>query len=283
MILACTDGSDYAPSVYRHAAWAASKISAPVHVLHMLDPHHEKPVKVDTSGHMGLGAKSNLLSEIVDLEADRAKAARKKGEDILVDATKQLQSAGVQDILADQKHGCIGDSIKHYEHDADLVVIGKRGNETDTKASHLGKNLQSIVRSCDHPVLVASKKFSEIKRFLLAFDGGESSKRAVRWVAQSPLLKGAECHLLSAGKTGSRLEDALNKSQRLLEENGFAVKTEIRDGEPEQVISAKAAQEQINLLVMGAYGHSKIHQFIVGSTTSAMIRSVKIPVLLFRS
>jgi nucleotide-binding universal stress UspA family protein len=42
------------------------------------------------------------------------------------------------------------------------------------------------------------------------------------------------------------------------------------------------AQDYIDLLVMGAYGHSSIRQFIVGSTTSAMMRTVKIPVLLFR-
>jgi nucleotide-binding universal stress UspA family protein len=48
------------------------------------------------------------------------------------------------------------------------------------------------------------------------------------------------------------------------------------------VIGAVVDQDHIDLLVMGAYGHSAIRQFIVGSTTTAMIRTVKIPVLLFR-
>jgi nucleotide-binding universal stress UspA family protein len=33
---------------------------------------------------------------------------------------------------------------------------------------------------------------------------------------------------------------------------------------------------------MGAYGHSRIRNFIIGSTTTEMVRSVKIPVMLFR-
>jgi nucleotide-binding universal stress UspA family protein len=48
------------------------------------------------------------------------------------------------------------------------------------------------------------------------------------------------------------------------------------------MIGDVVAQDHINLLVMGAYGHSSIRQLIVGSTTSEMIRTVKIPVLLFR-
>ncbi|MCF3974828.1 universal stress protein, partial [Paracoccus salsus] len=36
------------------------------------------------------------------------------------------------------------------------------------------------------------------------------------------------------------------------------------------------------LLVMGAYGHSRIRSLIIGSTTTAMVQSVKMPVLLYR-
>jgi len=38
----------------------------------------------------------------------------------------------------------------------------------------------------------------------------------------------------------------------------------------------------IDLMVMGAYGHSKIRQFFVGSNTTKMIGSSKIPLLLLR-
>ncbi|MEO6054349.1 MAG: universal stress protein, partial [Chthoniobacterales bacterium] len=36
------------------------------------------------------------------------------------------------------------------------------------------------------------------------------------------------------------------------------------------------------LLVMGAYGHSRIRQLMVGSTTTAMVRTCQVPVLMFR-
>ena len=281
-ILACTDGSLYASSVYNHTAWAAAKMTASVHVLHMLDPHHEDPVKADTSGSIGFGSKSALLSEIVELEAARAKIARKHGEAILEGATDQLRKAGVNDIQAEQKHGRLSDSIENYERDADLVVIGKRGNHADFATGHLGHNLERVVRGCHHPVLVASREFSRMNSFVLAFDGGSSAQKAVDYAANNPLLKGMTCHLLSIGKGNPTLEAALQKAEQTLSAAGYQVSTEIRDGEPDQVIGEVVAQEHIDLLVMGAYGHSHIRHLIVGSTTTAMIRTVKIPVLLFR-
>ncbi|MGB3279328.1 MAG: universal stress protein, partial [Pseudorhodobacter sp.] len=41
-------------------------------------------------------------------------------------------------------------------------------------------------------------------------------------------------------------------------------------------------EEGYHMLVMGAYGHSRIRSLIIGSTTTAMIRSCKVPVMLVR-
>ena len=194
----------------------------------------------------------------------------------------QLRAAGIQQIVADQKHGRLSDSIDNYERDADLVVIGKRGNHADFAAGHIGHNLERVVRSCQHPVLVASREFSKMESFILAFDAGSSSKKAVQYAANNPLLQGMKCHLLSIGKGSDKLKAALDEAQRTLSDAGFDVSAEIRDGEPDKVIGEAVAEDHIDLLVMGAYGHSHIRHLIVGSTTTAMIRTVQIPVLLFR-
>ena len=53
-------------------------------------------------------------------------------------------------------------------------------------------------------------------------------------------------------------------------------------GVADNEISTYVEGRGINLLIMGAYGHSRIRQLIIGSTTTAMIRHCKVPVLLFR-
>jgi len=282
-ILACTDGSLYSPSVYDHAAWAARQMGgASIHVLHMLNPHHEEPAKLNYSGSMGVGARTALLQELVTLEAARAKIAKKRGKAVLEDASTHLKEAGVQNVVADQWHGKLSDEIANYEADADLVVLGKRGNNADFEKGHLGTNLERVVRSCQHPVLVASRAFGRMNNFVLAFDGGSSAEKAVEYAAKETLLRGMHAYLLYVGSGNAKIEAALAKAEATLKQAGFEVTIEHRDGEPEKVIGDIVAQDYIDLLVMGAYGHSSIRQFIVGSTTSAMMRTVKIPVLLFR-
>ena len=282
-ILACADGSIYATSVYRHAAWAANQLSAAVHVLHMINPHHEEPVKTDLSGSMGINARQNLLNEIVDLEAAKAKTAIKRGEEILEEALGELKSAGVNDVTTDQKHGSLSDSIAIYESKADLIVMGKRGTKADFEKGDLGSHLEGVIRSCSHPVLVAAREFQELQTFMLAFDGGASAVKAVDYVVNQPLLKGMRCYLLYVGAGNAKIEAALADASNKLEGAGYDVSIEQRTGEPEKVIEGIVAQDQIDLLVMGAYSHSPIRQFFTGSTTTAMIRSVKLPVLLFRA
>lgn len=41
-------------------------------------------------------------------------------------------------------------------------------------------------------------------------------------------------------------------------------------------------RERIDLLVMGAYGHSRIRSMLLGSTTTQLLRTCPIPVLLLR-
>ena len=76
-ILTCTDGSSYAHSIYHYSAWAAKRLEAEIHVLHMLDPLHADPLNNDYSGSIGLGARTVLMEELVELEATRAKIAQK--------------------------------------------------------------------------------------------------------------------------------------------------------------------------------------------------------------
>ena len=282
-ILACTDGSVYSTSVYDHAAWASRQMGgASIHVIHMLNPHQKEPAKANYSGSMGVGARSALLNELVELEATRARIAQKRGQAILEDASLHLKEAGVEQVVADQWHGKLSDEIPNYERKADLVVIGKRGNNADFEKGHLGSNLERVVRCCQHPVLVASRSFEPMKNFVLAFDGGTSAKKAVDYVAREPLLRGMHCCLLYVGSGKAKIEAALAEAEATLTNAGYEVCIEQRSGEPDKVIGDIVAQDHINLLVMGAYGHSAIRQMILGSTTTAMIRTVKIPVLLFR-
>ena len=277
-ILACTDGSLYAPSIYQHAAWAAIHLEAAIHVLHVIE-REEIPANQDLSGSIGFSANDELLEELTRLDESHARVARLRGKAILEDAAKQLGGARV---TTTQRHGALVDTVAEFEKNAGLLVIGKRGEHADFAKGHLGSNLERVVRSAKIPVLVAAREFQPVTRFTVAFDGGSSALKAIHYLATQSLLKGAECHLVSIGKADSELSRSLDGAATALKGAGYTVDAQLLSGDPEDIISAKAKDTNSDLLVMGAYGHSRARQFILGSTTTSLIRTCLVPVLLFR-
>ncbi len=281
-ILACTDGSTYAPSVYQHAAWAAARLGASVEVLHVLDHHRERAPHFDFSGTIGIDASLHLTEELTKHEEAAGRVARLKGKAILDDARQQLAAAGVADITATQRHGTLVETLEELEPRCQLVVLGKRGEHADMARGHLGGELERVIRTAVRPVLVAARAFEPIERFLLAYDGGPSATKAVEFALASPLLRGAACHLLRAGHVDDQAKWYLEETATKLRAAGYEVITHAVSGEPETVIAETLKREGIRLLVMGAYGHSPIRALILGSTTTTMVRTCAVPVLMFR-
>lgn len=281
-ILACTDGSVYAPSIYDHSAWAARRSGASVHVLHLLDAHHERAGSTNLSGNIGMDEGDNLLAEMVRFEETQNRLARERGTAILAQAHSHLADAGVTDVTTDQLHGELVETVSDLEKSADLVVIGKRGESADFAKLHLGSNLERVIRASVRPVLVAARKFSAIHSFVLAYDGSPSTDKAVRFAIENPLLRGLKCHLLRAGRIDADAEWFLRETEARLRAADYDVQSHALPGEPEAIISAAVNNLPAQLLVMGAYGHSRIRQLIIGSTTTTMIRSCHVSVLMFR-
>lgn len=280
-ILACTDGSLYAASIYQHAAWAARADQSPVHVLHVIEREDGAQPR-DLTGSLGFDASAELMEELVRLDEAHARVARLRGKAILEDAEKQLREAGVAEVSATQRHGSLVETLKEFEDGTGLIVIGKRGEHADFAKGHLGSNLERVVRSVDHPVLVAARSFRPIERAMIAFDGGPSALKAVAHVAAEPSFRGVEIHLVAVGKEGGELERELEGAATGLRGAGLEVTADFLQGDPEEVITRESSERSIDLLVMGAYGHSRIRQLVIGSTTTAIIRTCTIPLLLFR-
>ena len=106
--------------------------------------------------------------------------------------------------------------------------------------------------------------------------------KAVNYLAQNRVFNDIECRLLNVTEPTAEAEQQLESVAVSLREAGYAVETKIRSGQPEAVICETIRNDNIDLLLMGAYGHSRIRNLFIGSTTTQMIRSCKIPVLLFR-
>lgn len=281
-IVALVDGSIYSQSVCDHAAWLAQSIDSAIEIVHVLGRRDVSSQPTNLSGSIGLGARTALLEELAELDAQKAKLGQKRGRAILDDAKERIAKAGVDNVSTRLRNGEIVETVQELENDAELIVIGKRGEAADFDKLHLGSNLERVARSSRTPVLVASRAFSPISKCLIAFDGGTSALKAIAYLEHNCTLTDVDCQLLAVGVHPAGSMKRLEEAAASLREAGYRVETQVQSGQPDAVISAKVENEGFNLLVMGAYGHSRIRHLIIGSTTTEMIRSCRIPILLFR-
>lgn len=284
-ILLCTDGSVFAKSSYRYGAWLAQGLGASIDVLYVSDARSQAmAAATNLSGSIGLGASESLLKKLVEVEHERAKLNHEKAKLILQEANQILAEEGITDVTLLHKDGFLVDYLEELEDRADLIVLGKRGEAAEFASGHLGANLERIVRSIHRPCLVTSRQFKPIQRVLLAYDGSASGQKLLRFVAATPILRDLDLHILTIGKTSDdrTATDRLNSAKPILEQAGLDATCQLLVGNPETVIANYIEAQAIDLLVMGAYGHSRIRHLVIGSTTAQVLRSSHIPVLVFR-
>ena len=280
-IMACIDGSAQAAAVCDCAAWASRQLDAPLTLLHVLD-QQQYPAAGNLSGIIGLGSREYLLEELAALDEKRSKLALEEGRMMLDSARQRVITAGIAQPDVRQRHGDLVETLRDLEADIRLLVIGKQGEDSGNDLQLIGSQLESVIRTLHRPILVTPASFSVPTSVMLAFDGSDTSRKGVEMLASSPLFKGIPIHLVMVGDDNGEHRALLDSARDTLVSAGFDVHTALCSGEVEPALHAYQAEHQIGLLVMGAYGHSRIRQFLVGSTTTRMIRSTTTPLLLLR-
>ena len=276
-VVACIDGSASAMTVCDYAAWAAKRLGAPLTLLHVLD-EARFPSPANLSGNIGLGAITSLQKELSELDEKRNHVALEQGREMLDVAKARANADGIAQPTLRQRHGALVSTLTDIEDDTRLLVIGKQGEAHSEQEALVGDNVERVVRSVHRPVLITTGEYTPPRTIMLAFDDSPTMDKAVDMIAQSPLFRGFPCHLVKVGEEN----EALRNAAKRLRESGHNVVVAAIEGEVEQALHSYQNRNGVDLVVMGAYGHSRIREFLVGSTTNALLRGATVPHLVLR-
>ena len=281
-VLACVDQSHFADYVADYAAWAACRMAAPLEFLHVIDRHPEIATGDDHSGAIGFDAQEVLLHQLSDEDECRSKAIRERGRIFLNDLRERAIVAGVSAPDVRQRYGVLEETLVEQEKDVRLFVFGRRGVSAEATQRDLGRNVERVVRALHKPILAVTDSFTEPRRVMIAFDGGIVTRRGVEMVAASPLFRGLPVHLLMSGKESQQASKQLEWAKSTLEAANFDIFSSLIPGDAESVIAKAIREQEIDMLIMGAYSHSPLRSLLFGSKTSDLLRSAKVPTLLLR-
>ena len=173
----------------------------------------------------------------------------------------------------------------HARH-ADLVVLGQPDPES-TVTGHR-QTLEEIVLSAGRPALVVpyigpAKTLGE--RVVVAWDAGREAARAVNDAL--PILRRAKAVTVLSinprpGIDGHGEEPGADLAVHLAR---HGVKVEVQHSKGEEIgvgnaILSRLADRGADLLVMGAYGHSRLRELVLGGATRRILQNMTVPTLM---
>lgn len=278
-ILVCTDGSQYSQVACRYAAWLGKAQNASITALYVTDLRlFEVPAVADLSGSMGIQPFEGMVSHLREVESIKAKFIREQAETVFKEQGLEEQVEFVHET------GILVDAIKARIEPGDVLILGKRGENFEFDAEHLGSMLERVVRSVPTPSFVGNREFFEIKEVAIAYDGGESCGKAIDYIVSHEGFQEMRFHVLSCveGHDEEKASQRLSEVESQFSAEGIDATYQILNGVVETAIAEYVEERSIDLLVLGAYGHSRIREFLIGSTTTELLRRCHVPVFCFR-
>jgi nucleotide-binding universal stress UspA family protein len=170
-------------------------------------------------------------------------------------------------------------TLQHGQY-ADLIVMSQATTDEDTILDVMP---EEVIMGSGRPVLLVPRygKFPRVgERVLIAWNRTREAARAVHDAL--PLLKRAEIvRVMEVNPKGDHIAGA-DMATHLARhdvkaEVGSAAASDMKVGD---VILSRAADLGADLLVMGAYGHSRLREYAFGGVTLHILRHMTIPVLM---
>ena len=276
-ILVTLDGSEHSQTASRYAIWLAERLQATVVGMHVVDV-----VSIEGSGAFLHDVSGSLGFEpYLDFSSKMRETLQERGQIVL----EQFLAACAERRVRADTHlstGIIANEICEQARTADLVVVGHHGVNEQFSTGLLGGTTESVTRKCPKPVLVSPMEFQPIARPLLAYDGSQRAAAAMHEAAELATALGLPLTVLHVGKDDAAAHHVLDEARRYLATHRVEAEYVTRAGHANEVILEVMVDGQHDLLVIGAYGHSRIIEMVLGSTTEYVLRNASSPVFLCR-
>jgi nucleotide-binding universal stress UspA family protein len=227
-------------------------------------------------------AKSVAGVELERLRREKLQQLRDRAATLFREATAQMPvSADWHAVPDDPLSDSLLHSVEQLARCADLTVVGQTAPEDNTVA--IPADFPEVLcLAAGRPVLIvpyASRRVHIGERIMVGWDG---SRKAARALSDSlPLLKRAKAVKIL---TLTALDEAAKKQDDVLaflQRHGISARGTIAEaGDMGHALLAHVSGWSADLLVMGAYGHSRLRELVLGGATRTVLQSMTVPVLI---
>jgi nucleotide-binding universal stress UspA family protein len=275
-VIACIDSSPCIDAVAEAAVWVAKQTQRELVLLQILDYYPASYHLGEISGVIGFESNAMLLKELAELEQKQSELALDYSNNLLKHISELIEKQyGLTSTKIQEKGDFLEQSFNILKEN-DVVIIGRVGERAAEKNKPIGSNVENFIRGANCTVITVGENFEPPKRFIFAYEYSPTCQKMLQRIAQSDLLKKLQCHLLYVGDH----PEMLAEPEKYLKDAGLDVISIYRYGDVAQNILEYQREHDIQLIVLGAFSHSKIHQFFLGSITTTIFRNANVPLLV---
>ncbi|MGO2012768.1 universal stress protein [Pseudoalteromonas sp. SCSIO 43095] len=279
-IIACVDGSLMAHSVCQAGAWLSERLSVPLVLLHSIEK--DRSADINLAGNIGLGANEVLLQQLADNDAQKSKLLKAHSKALLEHLQQSLPELN-SPVATLERFGDVNHTLSDIKESIRCYVMGRSGENHASDSNLVGSHIESALRLVDRSMLLTVGEFKQPQSFLLAYDGREQANLAIERLLETKLLADCDCHLVMVGNTSHATKDAFDKELSRLESQFASITPHFVDGDNiAESLLAKQLELNVDLTVMGAFSHSKVRQFFVGSNTLKLITNSHTSLLVIK-
>ena len=274
-ILIPTDGSANSAIALEYGIYLAGRFGAELNGLNVIDVRAlDGPFFSDISGSLGFIPNQNYLPNFQRILEERA--------DLILDEFNKMCAGKGVPAKTRRLTGIISNIIAEEAKKVDLVIMAQRGEHAQWSSGLLGSTTESVVRKALRPVMVTSQKFRALHRVLSAYDGSNGSNNALKFACEFVHATHGELTVLVAGHSEERCRETAAEAEAFISPYNLKSEVEWVTGEAHEEILKYAESNRIDLIVMGAFGHSRVRELLLGGTTAYIMRKAQLPVLLHR-
>ena len=277
-VIACIDASPCVHATAEAAVWIAQKTGRPLFLLQVLDYRPASYHIGEVGGVIGFESNAMLLKELAELDEKQYDVAKQLSDDLLTHISKSIEEKHHIKVQIIQRRGEFLEQAFDELTAEDIAVVGKVGEKAAEKKRVIGSNVEGIIRGAKSTVLVVGEKFVASPNFIFAYEHSSICQTMLKRVGRSDLLNDLTCHLLYVGEENGILADPTD----YLQYSGIEVHPQYLYGKVASTLLNYQQRHQVGLIVMGAFSHSKLHQFFLGSTTLEIFKRSDVPMLVAR-
>jgi len=274
-ILVGIDTSEHSRAAQSYAFHFARRLGASLIGVHVVDiVSIEGSFFHDISGSLGLEPYLDFSAKMREILNARGNAVL---EDFKLAARREnLPAETVLDM------GVVPNQLCERAKSADLLIIGHRGVNERFSTGLLGSTTESVARKSPRQMVVAPHRFREVTRALLAYDGSDRASRAMRAAADFAATVDIPLVVITVARDLKLGERTLNQARSYLEPYSIRAEFKLVQGHAHEGIIGSLKEFGADLLFIGAYGHSRIIEMVLGSNTEYVLRNAPCPVFMSR-